>query len=174
VQFYSNEQSLFDTVADFLGDGLRHAQPAIMFATAAHRRAIEKHLRDRSIDCEAARRQGDLLALDAEEMLELFMVAGRPHPDLFEANIGRLIEQLLSGRQQTIIRAYGEMVDVLWTQGEPQAALDLEILWNKLALKYDFTLLCGYSMGSFYKQPKSLEKIAALHSEVVDDGLAYR
>jgi hypothetical protein len=61
------------------------------------------------------------------------------------------------------------MVDVLWKQGRSQSAISLEILWNKLALKHNFALLCGYSMGSFYKQTKQLEEIAAQHSHVVAD-----
>jgi hypothetical protein len=168
VQFYGSDSSLYVTVAGFLGEGLVLGQPAIMIATPAHREAIEDHLRGRLIDCETAKREGDLLLLDAEDTLSLFMVDGLPDGEMFEANIGRLIDQTLAGRTRTPIRAYGEMVDVLWKQGESQAAINLEILWNKLALKYNFALLCGYSMGSFYKQTKDLERIAALHSEIVD------
>ena len=168
VQFYGTDHSLFVTVAGFLGEGLVHGQPAIMIATRAHREAIEQHLCKRLIDCETARREGELLVLDADDTLSLFMVDGQPDADMFETNIGRLIEQTLAGRRQTTIRAYGEMVDVLWKRGEAQAAINLEILWNKLAEKYRFALLCGYAMGSFYKQTKHLEEIAALHSHVID------
>ena len=79
-----------------------------------------------------------------------------------------MIEQTLFGRpKEQTIRAYGEMVDVLWKQGLSKAAIELEILWNKLALKHSFSLLCGYSMGSFYKQTQQLDQIASLHSEVI-------
>ena len=167
VQFYGTDASLFATVAGFLGDGLISHQPAIMIATPAHRVAIETHLCSRLIDCEAAKREGELLILDAEDTLSLFMVDGQPHPGMFEDNVGRLIDQTLAGRKRTTIRAYGEMVDVLWKRGETEAAINLEILWNKLAVKYDFALLCGYAMGSFYKQTEQLEQIAALHSHVI-------
>jgi hypothetical protein len=167
VQFYGTEASLFATAAKFLGEGLVGEQPAIVIATPEHRVAIEKYLCDRLIDCEEARRRGELLMLDAEDTLSLFMVGDEPNHELFETNMGRLIEQTLAGRTQTTIRAYGEMVDVLWKQGRCKSAIDLEILWNKLALKYRFSLLCGYSMGSFYKQTQHLEEIAALHSEVI-------
>ena len=60
------------------------------------------------------------------------------------------------------------MVDVLWKRGEFEAAINLEILWNRLATKYRFALLCGYAMGSFYKQTQQLADIAALHSRVID------
>lgn len=168
VQFYGSDASLFVTVAGFLAEGLVAGQPAIVIGTPEHRVAIEEHLQGRLIDCASARRSGDLVLLDAEETLALFMIEDEPDADLFELNVGGLIDRALSGRRRTTVRAYGEMVDVLWKQGRSQSAIQLEILWNKLALKHNFALLCGYSMGSFYKQTKQLEEVAALHSHVVD------
>ena len=166
VQFYGSEQSLFTTVAGFLGEGLVIRQPAIVIATAAHRLAIETHLCGRLIDCAQARRNGDLVMLDAEDMLGQFMVGDEPHADLFEQNVGVIVKQVLDGRGRTIVRAYGEMVDVLWKRGRSEAAIKVEILWNRLADMYSFALLCGYAMGNFYKQPKQLEDICALHTHV--------
>jgi hypothetical protein len=168
VQFYGSDSSLFVTVSGFLAEGIVAGQPAIVIATPAHRSAIEEHLCGRLIDCETARREGDLLMLDAEETLSLFMVDGQPNAEMFEANVGRLIDQVLAQRTRTTVRAYGEMVDVLWKRGESQAAINLEILWNKLAMHYNFSLLCGYAMGSFYKQTHKLEEIAALHSHTIE------
>ena len=167
VQFYGNEESLFTTVATFLSEGLVTRQPAIVIATPSHRAAIEEHLCGRLIDCEQARRNGDLVMLDAEEMLGQFMIGDAPDPDLFEQNVGLVVKQVLDGRGRTIVRAYGEMVDVLWKQGRAEAAINLEILWNKLALKHSFALLCGYAMGNFYKQAKQLEDIRSHHTHVV-------
>jgi hypothetical protein len=170
VQFYGTDESLFTTVAGFLAEGLNAHQPAIVIATSRHRTAIVEHLRGRSIDCKKATHDGDLVLLDAEETLDLFMVDGSPDPLLFADNVGRLIEQALNGRPRIVLRAYGEMVDLLWKRGRPAAAIELEILWNTLAHKYQFGLLCGYAMGSFYKQTphqQHLEAICAQHSHVV-------
>jgi hypothetical protein len=167
VQFYGNEHSLFTTVAGFLGEGLVERQPAIVIATPPHAAAIEEHLCGRLIDCAQARRNGDLVLLDAEELLGQFMLGDQPDPDLFEQNVGTIVRQVLDGRGPTIVRAYGEMVDVLWKENRCDAAIKLEILWNKLALKYRFALLCGYAMGSFYKHGQQLEDIRSLHTHVV-------
>jgi hypothetical protein len=99
-------------------------------------------------------------------MLGQFMVGDEPNAHLFEQNVGVIVKQVLDGRGRTIVRAYGEMVDVLWKRGRSEAAIKVEILWNKLADKYSFALLCGYAMGNFYKQPKQLEDICALHTHV--------
>jgi hypothetical protein len=167
VQFYGNEQSLFTTVAGFLGEGLISGQPAIVIATESHRIAIVEHLCGRLIDCESARRNGSLLLLDAEDTLGQFMIGDAPDPDLFEQNVGRLIQQMVDGRGRPLIRAYGEMVDVLWKQGRPEAAIKLEILWNKLAMKFRFALLCGYAMGNFYKQARHLDEVCAQHTQII-------
>lgn len=167
VQFYGTDKSLFVTVAGFLSEGLIADQPAIIIATAPHRQAILQHLCDRLIDCEHAIRNGDLVVLDADDTLALFMVGEEPSAALFERNVGRLIEQILGGRTNTVVRAYGEMVDVLWKQGRTEAAIKLEILWNKLALKYGFALLCGYAMGNFYKQSKLMDRVIEQHSHTL-------
>ena len=167
VQFYGTDESLFTTVASFLAAGLVAGQPAVVIATFSHRIPIVNHLRERLIDCDRALRNGDLILLDAEATLDLFMVNDEPDPELFESNVGRLLDQAINSRPRIVLRAYGEMVDVLWKQGRSEAAIKLEIMWNKLATKYDFALLCGYSMGSFYKQTQQLEEVIALHTCVV-------
>lgn len=46
------------------------------------------------------------------------------------------------------------------------------MLWNQLALTHDFSLLCGYAMGNFYKDA-AVEDICRQHSHVVSaEGLA--
>ena len=64
------------------------------------------------------------------------------------------------------MRAYGEMVDVLWQDGLTSAALRLETLWNELTRTQDFSLLCGYAMRIFYKQA-GMREICAQHSHVI-------
>jgi hypothetical protein len=58
------------------------------------------------------------------------------------------------------------MVDVLWKNGQDVAAIHTETLWNKLAHTQNFSLLCGYAMGSFYKDTDRTE-IERQHSHVV-------
>ncbi|HEU4936998.1 MAG TPA: MEDS domain-containing protein [Vicinamibacterales bacterium] len=167
VQFYRDEESLFTTVAAFLSEGLGARQPAIVIATLRHRAAIEEHLCGRLINCAKARRNGDLIMLDAEEMLGQFMVGDRPDPQLFEKHVGVTVKQLLAGRAGTVARAYGEMVDVLWKEGRSDAALALEILWNRLIVRHTFALLCGYSRGNFHRQPSQLAIVRSHHTHVV-------
>jgi hypothetical protein len=94
------------------------------------------------------------------------MVDHAPVGSLFRRSVGDIIDQTRRGRERTPVRAYGEMVDVLWKQGRAEAAIRLEVLWNNLAETHTFSLLCGYSIGNFYKQTDKLEEVCALHTHV--------
>jgi hypothetical protein len=166
VKFYETRESLCRIVAEFLGEGLISQQPALVIATPEHRSGILAELRARHFDVDGMQAAGDLLLLDASEVLATFMVDGMPNADLFIRKTTGAIQQLCRGRKDCTIRAYGEMVDVLWKAGQTMAAVRLEMLWNKLAMTRDFALLCGYAMGSFYKDA-GLEAIHREHSHVV-------
>lgn len=167
VQFYGDDQSLFTTVAGFLSQGLVDGHPAIVIATEDHRAAILDHLRGRLIDVRAAQKVGSLIALDARQTLDLFMIRGMPDEARFEDSVGGLVADVLSRRDRTYLRAYGEMVNVLWKDGNPEAAIRLEMFWNRLAQRYGFALLCGYSMSNFYKETRGFEAICRQHTHVV-------
>lgn len=168
VQFYGNDDSLFSTVSGFLGQGLLDGNPGILVATPLHAQAILDRLKARLIDVERAQRSRHLVVLDAHKTLSRFMVGELPDADAFEETVGREIAALLKGHpERTLIRAYGEMVDLLWKQGLIEATIQLEMLWNKLANRYSIALLCGYAVGNFDKSPRAFEEVCRQHSHVV-------
>jgi hypothetical protein len=172
AKFYETSASLCDIAAQFLADGLDAHEPALAIVTPAHRAGIAAGLRVRSIDTDAAQEAGDLLFLDVGDTLATFMVDGTPDAERFLPSITAAIEQLCRGRKNGGVRAYGELVDVLWKAGDDAAAIRVELLWNKLAMTHDFALLCGYSMGNFYKDT-GINAIAREHSQILppDRGL---
>jgi hypothetical protein len=168
VQFYGSEQILFSSVAGFLGQGLVDGQPAVVIATADHAAGIREHLRNRFVDVAEAEKGGDLLILDAHRTLAQFMIGDMPDADAFESSVGRLVGELARRRAQpTFIRAYGEMVDVLWKAGRCDAAIKLEMLWNRLAARYSFALLCGYAMDNFATHTDLFEEVCRQHTHVM-------
>jgi len=165
VRFYENDASLCRTIADFVGEGLSLGQPALVIATPVHNDALLHELSTRHVEVSAVQASGDLLLLDARDILATFMRDGMPDASLFKTHVPNAIARVCRSRNVTI-RAYGEMVDVLWQDGLTAAAIRLEMLWNQLAATHDFSLLCGYSMGSFYKAA-GMRDICAQHSHVV-------
>jgi hypothetical protein len=168
VRFYKDADGLTRIVADFIGDGLASSEPAIVIATPQHRALVIANLRAMALDVEQLQRDGNLFVLDADKTLSAFMVDGMPNAALFTNTIVPVIERACRGRKDCTVRAYGEMVDVLWKAEQTVAATRLEMLWNDLAASHTFSLLCGYAMGNFYKDA-AVEDICSHHSHVVGE-----
>jgi hypothetical protein len=166
VRFYEDNASLCRIVADFLADGFVSDLPGIVIATPVHQFGIVNQLAELSLDVQQLQARGALLMLDAGETLARFMVDGMPDAERFHEAMSGFIENACGGRKDCVVRAYGEMVDVLWQAGMHAAAIRLEMLWNQLANTQQFSLLCGYSMGSFYKDAAYAE-ICHQHSHIV-------
>ena len=164
VKFYDSSAALSRIGAEFLGEGLTSRQRALVIATPSHRKAVIDELRTRHFDVVAMEAAGDLVMLDAQAMLGSFMVGGRPDASLFQATAARQLDRL----GDRPIRVFGEGVDVLWKAGLGDAAIRLEMLWNKLTLGRDIKTLCAYSVSNFYKDT-SLRAIFDEHSHVVSD-----
>jgi MEDS: MEthanogen/methylotroph, DcmR Sensory domain len=163
VRFYEDSAALSRIVADFLAEGIRSGQPALIIATRAHQESILARLRELSLDSGEAMARGDLFLADAADLLASFMVDGMPDGERFIGVTTDLLERIARGR---VVRAYGEMVDVLWQAGMHAAAIRLEMLWNQLANSAEFSLLCGYSMGHFYKDA-AYDDICSQHTHTI-------
>lgn len=168
VQFYQDDQSLVAIVAKFLAEGCRQHQPALIIATDDHRFAIENALAGHGLDVRRMKQLGDLVSLDARETLDTILAAGMPHPQLFNHVFNSMLQEVARTHPKRTTRAYGEMVNLLWKDGLTSAAIRLETLWNDLAKSHDFKLLCGYSMGNFYKDA-AVGEIARHHTHVLAD-----
>jgi MEDS: MEthanogen/methylotroph, DcmR Sensory domain len=169
VRFYENAAALSQIVASFLTEGFHASQSGVIIATPVHCAAIEKRLGERSLDVDQLKRDGSLLVIDADEMLAKLMVDGMPDSMRFHHTLVPVIEKACGGRQDRVVRAYGEMVDVLWKADQTVAATRLETLWNVLANNHAFSLLCGYAMGSVYKNA-AIDEICSHHSHVITMG----
>jgi hypothetical protein len=149
VLFYRTDAFLTRTVVDFLAEGVSTAQPIIVIATEEHRRAFADGLRAKGLDPEQGFGDRRAVWIDARETLETLMEGSLPSRELCAAVVADAFERLIDGRNYVVIRCYGEMVDLLWKDGKPEAAFLLEKYWNELADRYKYSLLCGYAIGDF-------------------------
>ena len=167
VEFYAYDAQITDKVARFVAPALEAGEVALVIATEKHRRELEGALQARGIDLAAAARDRRYIALDAAATLSKLIVDGRPDAERFIEVIGGAISDAQAGGKFPHVRAYGEMVALLWLAGRPDAAIALEKMWNDLARTHSFTLLCGYPIAAF--EPSQAEQIAEVgrtHSQV--------
>ena len=169
VQFYESDDYLCNLVAMFVADGLKAGEPAIIVATEAHRKGFAAALHSMGIDPDDAR----IAMLDARETLRQFMNGAVPDPERFRAAVGSVLEERTGGDARVRIRAYGEMVDLLWRDENPAAAVRLEEMWNELTGFYRFTLLCAYPMANFHNESHSrmFEEVCRTHTRVMPSEL---
>jgi len=167
VQTYQDPAVLAESVAEYLAAGLAAGEAAIVIARPQHRREFIDALASHGIDAQRCIEHGQLRLLDAEETLALFMADGMPQWKPFRQTVGGLVaEARLSYRG---VRAYGEMVDILWQQGSRDAAIRLEEYWNDLGKLQTFSLLCAYFMDPLdskaYEGP--LQCVCKVHSHLI-------
>jgi anti-sigma regulatory factor (Ser/Thr protein kinase) len=166
VQFYERDLELIEVVGGYLAAALHAGEVALIIATPAHGRALEAELTAAGIDLEEARHGKALVTLDAAQTMSRFVVDGRADPARFETVIGGLVGQALeSGRA---VRAFGEMVALLWDTGQVAAAIELEDLWNALGRVLPLSLWCGYPTHavSSPEHADALREVCHLHSAV--------
>lgn len=164
VHLYEDDASLARQVVPHLGGGLAAGESVIVIATAAHLARFRDGLASDGIDVGAAVADQRLLLLDASEALAGFLVDGRPEPTRFDATIGSTIRRALG---QGPVRAYGEMVDVLWGGGDVVAAMELESLWQDLQLQHPFTLYCAYAADAVGALDGGAVAVCGLHDQLV-------
>ena len=173
VQFYESDGFLAETVVDFFAAGLVNGQRAVAIATAEHSQAFAAGLFEKGFDLERAKMNGQIVLLDAEELLAAFMVGSLPDAGRFRLAMDGLLGsharfgEAVAPRKPVL--AFGEMVDLLWRRGNLEGALRLEELWNELANVYNFSLLCAYSLESFEhgSDDAPLRAICDQHAHVV-------
>jgi anti-sigma regulatory factor (Ser/Thr protein kinase) len=103
-----------------------------VIATEAHRDALAAELPD----------PGGIVWLDAEATLERISRDGAVDAATFADVVGGVIRPLAADGRP--VRAFGEMVALLWQRGDLVGALALESLWNELMATVPFALYCAY------------------------------
>ena len=158
--------SFSEALEGFVRSGLRVGDCVLVIATAAHLRALEARLTAQGVDVWAARGRDQYIPLDAEDALSQFLVKGWPDAELFEQLVtGLLTRARRNGRR---VRAFGEMVALLWGQGHNGATVRLEHLWHRLCQREGFSLFCAYPRIGFTQDAEaSIREICALHSKVI-------
>ena len=145
LQLFDTPESLAASVATFIVEGHDKRERVLIVATEPHWSAIREEMAARKVDAEALMASGELVKLDALQLLSRFMRHGEPNRALFQQTVGALVADLAAAP----LRIYGEMVEVLASEGNYKGAAHLEDLWNHLSLQHSFTLLCGYSAAHF-------------------------
>ena len=186
VQFYGHDGELAERVSDYLRGALDRGGVAIVIATPEHRGDFETRLEQAGADLAAARAGGGYLTLDARATLDEILADGAPagaarperdgavpdratlDRDAFDRVIGTLIRHAAAAGRP--VRAYGELVALLWDDGLVNAAAQLEALWDELSRQQSFSLFCGYRADSVTREIDAFAEVCRMHQAIAGPG----
>jgi hypothetical protein len=166
AQFYADDGVFLDTLSRFVDRGLITGEAVIVIATREHLCALEERLSGFMFGIARDRLTGAYIAVEAQEALDKFMIEGWPDDHLFLEFVMDLMERASAhGRR---VRAFGEMVALLWAAGNTAATIHLEYLWNKVCKIQKLALFCAYpNTGCTEGTSKSIADICAAHSKII-------
>jgi hypothetical protein len=168
VQLYGeDDQLLAKNVSRYLAEGVRRLDGLFVIATPEHTQAIARQLAqdDASATLEAER-SGRLVFLDARTAVDRVLVGGRPDEGRFDAIVGEAMREIRARSGSGKVRAFGEMVGLLWSEARHSEAELLEALWNALLAGSDYSLYCAYRIDLFGKDvdKAALSSIVSAHT----------
>jgi len=165
VQIYESDHDFLDALEGYVAAGIRQGDAIILIATPAHLSGLERRLSANGFDIAAATARSQYFALDARATLDKFLVNGWPDEKLFNELVTRLLGD--ARRRYANIRAFGEMVALMWAEGHCGATVQLEHLWSRLCVEQGFSLFCAYPKAGFTMPAvDAIEKVCAAHSAV--------
>jgi len=167
VQLYQDQDFLNSAVCRYIGAGLQNGDRIVLFPTLPHWNTFQKRLEADGVDVHAARERGQLTVVDAHELLPRFMRDAMPDPQVFQSVISEIFGQARGSYQK--MRAWGELVDVLWERGDVAASMNLEDLFDQLNKKIGIAMFCSYLMDNFNGdvQAHMLPRLGTNHSHLI-------
>ena len=166
VQIYEDDEVFIDVLAGFVGGGINAGDCVIVIATDSHLKALESRLKNFGVHVDSLIYNNCYIPLDAEKTLAKFMVNGWPDETLFMDVVSKLLTRARKNKRN--VRAFGEMVALLWAQGQCGATVHLEHLWNKFCENEIFCLFCAYPKSGFTEDMKvSMQNLCGAHSKMI-------
>ena len=171
VQFYEDESVFIESLSEFAGAALGSGGACVVIATPDHHRKLIEKLSSNNIEMARTVAEGRYIHLDARRALERLLVHGRTDRRRFWDEMEPVIERAKAALRQgaKTIAAFGEMVAMLWAEGNQQGAIELEHLWNELVQRHNLHFRCAYPIGSFALESHSdvFNEICSQHSSVI-------
>lgn len=138
-------------MADYIRSELSAGRLVVTITSTHHREAVTGRLRTGKVDIEAAAAEGRYQAFDADDLRSRFIAFGRPDREQIASFAGKLLESVnRAGRPRLSgLSIVGEMTARLIELGRQDLAVEVEGIWDELARRHNFSVLCFYPIAVF-------------------------
>jgi hypothetical protein len=169
VQLYQDQEFLNRAVCRFAAAAIANGEGVILVPTAAHWDAFRPRLESQGVDVKSAQERGQLSVVDADTLLPQFMHNAMPDAPVFLGLAADVIARARGAGEYPKVRWWGEMVNILWEQGNTAASMSLEDQFDRLAHDHDIAIFCSFVMDNFDGEvhTRMLPRLGENHSHLI-------
>jgi DNA-binding NarL/FixJ family response regulator len=150
LQFRGDDSSWLDDITEALIGALHRGDIIASALIESNRDAIAVRMHERGWNAADLEREGRYLVFDAEDAATRVMRDGRPDRESIARMIAALEHARASSaagsRQLTIV---GEIAATLCRRGNPEAAFEVERIWDEVTAGLPILTLCTYPIACF-------------------------
>jgi hypothetical protein len=169
VQLYQDQEFLNRAVCRFAAAAIANGEGVILVPTVAHWDAFRPRLESQGVNVKAAQERGQLTVVDADTLLPQFMHNAMPDAPVFLGLATDVIDRARGAGEYPKVRWWGEMVNILWEQGNTSASMNLEDQFDRLAHDHDIAIFCSFVMDNFDGEvhTRMLPRLGENHSHLI-------
>jgi len=168
VVFCSSDAVLIGAFSRFIEGELRQGNAVVAAVTAVHERHLQSSLEASHVDVALAIRQQRYLPMNVSELLAKATVNGCPDPLRYLDAAGDLLIDVTrrATDHHARVSGCGEGSSILWSQGHVEAAIQLEHLWDGIAMSRQMDILCSYPLAARNESVQTARRVCAEHTAV--------
>jgi DNA-binding NarL/FixJ family response regulator len=168
VVFCSSDAVLIGAFSRFIAGELGKGNAVVAVVTEAHDQSLRHSLQASHVDLALAIRQQRYVPLNISELLAKVMVNGHPDPIRFLKAAEDVVTDAArrATSQHAKVAACGECSATVWAQEHLEAAIQLEHLWDEIAMSHQMDILCAYPLAARDESVPAVRRLCAEHTAV--------
>jgi hypothetical protein len=131
-------------IARFVNESVAVGDGVLVITTPPCWDAVRAVLEAGGVDVAGALAASRVIVLDATAMLDRILDSGSLCADVLEREVKPALVRLRAASGSEVVRAFGDVANLLWARGEHGLALAIERAWHELLGREQVTLLCAY------------------------------
>ena len=169
VEFHADDSRYLDEVSKLVGTTLRSGEPVVFITSEANLIGVAERLDTPQMNVAMLKELGLYLPQNSARALSHVMRHGRPDKECLAEMVEDLNRlRLAAPNGPGRLTIVGDMSASLWLDGELDAALELERIWDELTRALPFFTVCCFPIDCFAEEDArdQLQNVCAEHSAV--------